>query len=288
MLWKGAIRNRKMTVTRFAPSPTGRLHLGHAFSALFAEAEVKEEADSLILRIEDIDSTRCRQEFTEGIIEDLSWLGIQWAPEVMFQSERFDFYTEALGRLRGQGLLYPCFCTRKDIAREIAVAGAAPHDQADVVYPGICRKLPETLRRQRVAGGEAHAWRLDSGKAVEIAGELSWTDLGLGSQRVCMDKLGDVVLARKDIARSYHLAVTVDDAGQGVTLVTRGEDLLDSTHVHRLLQELLELPVPQWHHHRLLRDAEGKRLAKREEGMTLRAIRESGKSAADVRVDLGF
>ena len=277
-----------MTVTRFAPSPTGRLHLGHAYSVLFAAAALEDEGDALLLRIEDIDITRCRQEFTEGIIEDLSWLGIQWSADVMLQSERLDIYAEALGKLRQQGLLYPCFCTRKDIAREIAVAGAAPHDQADVVYPGICRNLPETLRRQRVAGGQAHAWRLDSVKAVEMAGELSWIDLELGTRRVCMDKLGDVVLARKDIAGSYHLAVTIDDAAQGVTLVTRGEDLLESTHVHRLLQELLELPVPQWHHHRLLRDAEGKRFAKREEGMTLRAIRESGKSAAEVRGDLGF
>lgn len=277
-----------MTVTRFAPSPTGRLHLGHAYSALFAEAAAKEHGGDFLLRIEDIDLTRCRPEFTQGIIEDLSWLGIQWSAEVMLQSERADCYSAALGKLSEQGLLYPCFCTRRDIAMEISAAGGAPHDHADVPYPGICRRLPEELRLERVASGEAHALRLDSGKALEKAGELHWSDLLLGAQPVCMGKLGDVVLARKDIANSYHLAVCVDDAEQGVTLVTRGDDLLKSTHVHRLLQNLLGLPVPQWHHHRLLRDDGGRRFAKREESLTLSAIRESGKGADEVRCDLGF
>ena len=273
-----------MTVTRFAPSPTGKLHLGHAYSALFAEAAAKEQGGDFLLRIEDIDVTRCRPEFTQGILDDLSWLGIQWSTEVVYQSERLDSYSAALGKLSEQGLLYPCFCTRRDIA----AAGGAPHDQAEVVYPGICRSLPEELRLERIAAGEAYALRLDSGKALEQSGELYWGDLVLGMQPVCMGKLGDVVLARKDIANSYHLAVCVDDAAQGVTLVTRGEDLLEATHVHRLLQHLLGLPVPKWHHHHLLRDEEGRRFAKRQDSLTLSAIRGSGKSADEVRSDLGF
>ncbi len=277
-----------MTVTRFAPSPTGKLHLGHAYSALFAEAAAKEQGGNFLLRIEDIDVTRCRPEFTQGILDDLSWLGIQWSAEVVCQSERLDCYSEALDKLSDAGLLYPCFCTRRDIAIEIASAGGAPHDQAEVVYPGICRSLPEELRLERMAAGEAYALRLDSGKALEKSGELYWSDLVLGMQPVCMGKLGDVVLARKDIANSYHLAVCVDDAAQGVTLVTRGEDLIEATHVHRLLQHLLGLPVPKWHHHHLLRDEEGRRFAKRQDSLTLSAIRGSGKSADEVRRDLGF
>ncbi len=277
-----------MTVTRFAPSPTGRLHLGHAYSALFAEAAAKEQGGDFLLRIEDIDATRCRAEFTEGIINDLSWLGIQWSAEVVCQSGRLDCYSAALEKLSNEGLLYPCFCTRRDIAMEIAAAGGAPHHQAEVVYPGICRRLPEELRLERMATGEAYALRLDSAKALERAGGLHWSDLVLGEQAVSMAKFGDVVLARKDIANSYHLAVCVDDAAQGVTLVTRGEDLLEVTHIHRLLQHLLDLPVPKWHHHRLLRDEEGRRLAKRQNGLTLSAIRESGTGAEEVRRELGF
>ncbi len=277
-----------MTVTRFAPSPTGRLHLGHAYSALFAEAVAKEHGGKFLLRIEDIDVTRCRPEFAQGIIDDLSWLGIQWSGEVMFQSGREDAYSSFLDQLHAQGLLYPCFCTRKDIMREIAAAGGAPHGHGDIPYPGICRSLPEEVRMERLANGELHALRLDSSRALEKAGKLQWKDLGIGVQPVCMEKLGDVVLARKDIANSYHLAVCVDDATQGVTLVTRGEDLLESTHVHRLLQHLLGFPVPQWHHHTLLRDEQGRRFAKREAGLSLRAIRASGKGADEVRRDLGF
>lgn len=277
-----------MTVTRFAPSPTGRLHLGHAYSALFAEAVAKEHGGKFLLRVEDIDATRCRPEFAQGIIDDLSWLGIQWSGEVMFQSGRKDDYSRFLDQLLAQGLLYPCFCTRKDIMREITAAGGAPHGHGDIPYPGICRSLPEDVRMERLANGELHALRLDSSRALEKAGNLQWHDLGIGVQPVCMEKLGDVVLARKDIANSYHLAVCVDDATQGVTLVTRGEDLIESTHVHRLLQHLLGFPVPQWHHHALLRDEQGRRFAKREECLSLRAIRASGKKATEVRRDLGF
>ena len=277
-----------MTVTRFAPSPTGRLHLGHAYSALFAEAAAKEHGGEFFLRIEDIDVTRCRAEFTRGIFEDLSWLGIQWSAEVMFQSERPECYSAALENLREQGLLYPCFCTRKDITMEIAEAGGAPHGQADVPYPGICRRLAEKVRIERMANGQAYALRLDSRRALEKAGDLDWHDIVLGNRSVSMEKLGDVVLARKDIANSYHLAVCVDDAAQGVSLVTRGEDLLESTHVHRLLQHLLGFPVPKWHHHRLLKNEQGRRFAKREGALSLSAIRESGKSADEVRAELGF
>ena len=277
-----------MTVTRFAPSPTGRLHLGHAYSALFAEAVAKEHGGDFLLRVEDIDVTRCRPEFVQGIIDDLSWLGIQWSGKVMFQSERSDAYSAALDQLNDQGLLYPCFCTRKDIMREISAASDAPHGSANILYPGICKRLSEEVRMERLAHGDSHAMRLDSHKALELVGDLQWHDLEIGTRSVCMEKLGDVVLARKDITNSYHLAVCVDDAAQGVTLVTRGEDLLESTHVHRLLQQLLGFPVPQWHHHSLIRDEKGRRFAKRDGGLSLSAIRASGKDANEIRQELGF
>jgi len=262
--------------------------LGHAYSALFAEAVAKEHGGNFLLRVEDIDVIRCRPEFVQGIIDDLSWLGIQWSGKVMFQSERSDAYSVALDQLNDQGLLYPCFCTRKDIMREISAAGDAPHGPANILYPGICKRLSEEVRMERLANGDAHAMRLDSRKALERVGDLQWHDLEIGTRSVCMEKLGDVVLARKDITNSYHLAVCVDDAAQGVTLVTRGEDLLESTHVHRLLQQLLGFSVPQWHHHSLIRDEKGRRFAKRDGGLSLSALRASGKDANEIRQELGF
>lgn len=270
-------------ITRFAPSPTGRLHLGHAHSALAGWRAAREAGGRFLLRIEDIDPGRCRPEFVAGILEDLAWLGLDWDGPVRIQSAHFDDYRTALARLEREQLAYPCFCTRGDIQAEIARAGAAPHGPDGPLYPGTCRRLTMAERRDRVAAGRNFALRLDAGRAAALAGPLAWTDRGRGRQEVRPDLLGDVVLARKDSPTSYHLAVTVDDALQGVTLVTRGVDLFEATHVHRLLQALLDLDVPEWQHHALLTDAAGRRYAKRDRALTLAAMRESGMSPAEVR-----
>ena len=275
------------TVTRFAPSPSGLLHLGHALSALFAWHEAKRAGGRFLLRIEDIDLGRCRPEYEAAIFEDLAWLGLDWEQPVRRQSDQLADYRTALDRLADAELLYPCFCTRKEIQAEIARAGRAPHGPEGPLYPGLCKALPTEERRQRVAAGEPHALRLDMARAVAAAGPLTWREQDRETA-AAPETLGDVVLARKDIATSYHLAVTLDDALQGVTLVTRGEDLLPATHVHRLLQALLDLPVPRWHHHGLLADETGRRLAKRDDARALRTLREAGHSPAEVRALAGF
>jgi glutamyl-Q tRNA(Asp) synthetase len=252
-------------VTRFAPSPTGRLHLGHAYSALMAHDFAREREGTFLLRIEDIDPGRVRTDFVDGIFEDLLWLGLEWDGEMIYQSERLDVYVGALERLKAMGLLYPCFCTRADIAASVA----APHGAEGVLYPGTCRGLVDPDL------SAPHAWRLDVVRAMAQAGSLSWTNHG---QEIPAEPglLGDVVLARKDAPASYHLAVTLDDAAQGVTDVVRGRDLFAATHVHRLLQALLDLPVPLYHHHGLLADADGNRLAKRHGAPTLADLRGNG------------
>ena len=275
-------------VTRFAPSPTGFLHLGHAYAALFAFSEAARARGRFVLRIEDIDRSRCRDEFEAAIFEDLAWLGLEWSSGVRRQSDRMEDYADALARLDALGTIYPCFCTRRDIRNEVKRAGAAPHPGQGFVYPGTCRGLDEETRRRRIAMGEPHAWRLDSRRAAEIAGPLVWHDRKRGAQRVEARALDDIVVARKDVPTSYHLAVTIDDALAGVTLVTRGNDLFEATAVHRLLQALLGLPVPVWHHHALISDANGVRLAKRNRAMTLRALRRSGRSPAEIRAMVGF
>ncbi len=271
-----------MPVTRFAPSPTGLLHLGHAYSALFA-ARAAGPDGIFRLRLEDIDRTRCRAEFAQAIEADLAWLGLDWLRPVRRQSAHFAEYQAALDRLDGMGLLYPCFCTRAEIAQ----AMAAPHGLPGL-YPGTCRGLSPEIRTERIAAGAAHAWRLDVAKALALTGPLAWRDLGMGTIAADPMRLGDVVLARKEIPASYHLAVTWDDAEEGIELVTRGADLVESTHIHRLLQALLALPVPVWHHHRLILDAAGKRLAKRDRAPTLAALRAEGVSPTDVRAMTGI
>ena len=275
-----------MTVTRFAPSPTGRLHIGHAYSALFAAQAAA--GGRFLLRIEDIDLGRCRPEFEEGIYEDLAWLGLEWETPVRRQSDHFDDYRAALRRLDEDRLIYPCFCTRKDILREVEQAGQAPHGPDGVLYPGTCRTLSPDEREALAEAGEPHALRLDMAKAVDAVGPLTFEDRARG--RIVVEGLGcgDVVLARKDAPTSYHLAVTVDDAIQDVTLVTRGEDLLHATHIHRILQALLGLPEPEYWHHGLLTGADGKRFAKRDQSLTLQALREAGRSPAEVRAMAGF
>ena len=272
-----------MIVTRFAPSPTGYLHLGHAYSALFAWRAARAASGRFLLRIEDIDRTRCRPEFTTAIIEDLAWLGLDWDGAVRMQSEHFDDYRAALEKLSSRGLIYPCFCTRADIAAEIARAGGAPQGEEAPLYPGTCRKLSREERARRIAAGESYALRLDMANAVALTGPLSWEDDKGGRVEAQPLSLGDVVLARKDVPTSYHLAVTVDDALQGVTLVTRGVDLRAATHIHRLLQALLDLPIPRYRFHKLLTDGSGKRFAKRDKALTLRTLREAGRTPAEVR-----
>ena len=277
-----------MIVTRFAPSPTGRLHLGHAHSALLGHRRAREAGGRFLLRIEDIDGTRCRPEFVDAIGEDLAWLGIDWDGEVRRQSRHMADYLGGLDRLRAAGLLYPCFCTRAEIKAEIGRSGAAPHGPDGPLYPGTCRVLGEDERMGRIEAGRPYAFRLDMAKARAGAGKLTWHDRRRGEQRAEPERFGDVVLGRKETPASYHLAVTLDDALQGVTLVTRGEDLLASTDVHRLLQALLGLPTPDYEHHPLILDAAGRRLAKRDGAPTLAALRDQGRSPADVRTMAGF
>ncbi len=266
-----------MTITRFAPSPTGRLHLGHAYSAMLAHDHARSRAGTFLLRIEDIDPGRSRTEHVAGILEDLDWLGLRHDGAVVFQSDRLPIYADALERLKRRGLAYPCFCTRSEIAAEVAASASAPHGPDGPLYPGTCRRLDAQEVRRRMAM-QPHAWRLDVGKALLSCsgkGPLAWSDNGALVQ-ARPEMFGDVVLARKDAPTSYHLAVTVDDAAQGVTDVVRGRDLYEATHVHRLLQALLNLPTPQYHHHGLLTDDAGRRLAKRNGAPTIASLREAG------------
>ncbi len=283
-------------ITRFAPSPTGYLHLGHAYSALFTAEQSQKIGGQFLLRIEDIDTPRVKPEFEDAIYEDLTWLGLNWETPVRRQSEHFDEYRAGLDKLDAQGLLYPCFCSRREIRAEIEKSGAAPHAQPNSpargpegpLYPGTCRRLSEAERQSRKGQGKPFALRLDSAKATESTGTLVWSDAEKGDVEVTLDLLGDVVLARKDTPASYHLAVTIDDHLQGVTLVTRGEDLFPSTHVHRLLQALLGLDTPGYHHHRLLTGGDGEQLAKRKQSTPIRSLREAGKTPAEVRALAGF
>jgi glutamyl-Q tRNA(Asp) synthetase len=272
--------------TRFAPSPSGLMHLGHAYSALFAHRLAVSGEGRFVLRIEDIDSGRCKPEFEDAIIEDLAWLGLEWEEPYLRQSERLDLYVAGLAQLEKTGLLYPCFCTRTDIAEEIKRAGAAPHlshhGPDGPLYPGICKHLSASERAQRIADNESYALRLDMDAAVSAAGTLTWHDRTRGEQTAQPEIFGDIVLARKDVSTSYHLAVTIDDAAQGVSLVTRGDDLFAATHIHRLLQALLGLEVPEWHHTVLLVNNKGTRLAKRDKAFTLRAMREAGTDPEDL------
>ncbi|MEO6214913.1 MAG: glutamyl-Q tRNA(Asp) synthetase [Sphingomonas sp.] len=293
-------------VTRFAPSPTGLLHIGHAWSAILAHDRACEAGGRFLLRIEDIDGTRSRPEFIAAILRDLEWLGLSWDDPALLQSERLPVYAEALERLKAMGLLYPCFCTRAEIAASLS----APHGDAAPVYPGTCRHLASSERERRMAG-EQHAWRLDMAKAIaslptvtpdlfrgpsgsQAQGReghltaaqwmpeqvrhdegLVWHDEIAGDVIATPEIHGDVILARKDAPASYHLAVTIDDAAQNITHIVRGRDLFAATHVHRLLQALLDLPTPIYRHHALLADATGERLAKRNKAPTLESMRDA-------------
>jgi len=268
-------------VTRFAPSPTGRLHVGHAWSALMAQDAARAAGGSFRLRIEDIDGARSRPEHVDGIIEDLTWLGVTWDGPVIFQSERLEFYAAALDRLKALDLAYPCFCTRADIA----ASASAPHGPEGPLYPGTCRMLDSQKRAARIAT-EPHAWRIDMARAVARTGPLTWVDADRGMVAADPVAAGDVVLARKDAPTSYHLAATLDDAAMGISFVLRGNDLFAATHIHRLLQALLDLPTPLYRHHPLLIGPDGKRLAKRTAGISLQQLREGGVDPARLSADL--
>ncbi|HEU5483082.1 MAG TPA: tRNA glutamyl-Q(34) synthetase GluQRS [Sphingomicrobium sp.] len=264
-----------MLTSRFAPSPTGQLHLGHAYSAALAHRAAREAGGRFLLRIEDLDQTRSRPGFVVGIEEDLRWLGLDWDGEPLVQSRRSGAYEDALEELRARGLVYPCFCTRSDIAAALS----APHGPASAHYPGTCRGLPDNPGRRVTA---PHSWRLDAAKALALTGLPAWTERGGRQFTACADEIDDEILARKDAPASYHLACVVDDAASDVTLVVRGADLRASTPVQRLLQMLLGLPEPRYQHHPIAVHQDGRRLAKRDLAPTLRALRERGLKGHDL------
>ena len=274
-------------VTRFAPSPTGYMHLGHAYAAIFAWRAARERNGRFLLRIEDIDRDRCRPEFEAAILEDLDWLGLDWDGQPRRQSDNMADYKRALDKLFSLDLLYPCFCTRKEILAEISNADVAPHSTDGPIYPGTCRALAPKERTIRLERAIPYALRLNMRKAHAVKGPLTWKDREQGIQNVDYNA-GDIVLARKDIPTSYHLAVTLDDHRQRITLVTRGMDLFNASHVHRLLQGLLGLNTPEWEHHKLIIDEEGGRLSKRGRALTIQALRRAGESPASVRAMVGF
>lgn len=281
------------TVLRFAPSPNGYLHLGHAYSALMNSQIACETGGRYLLRMENIDTTRCRPEFERAVCEDLAWLGIRWEEPVRRQSDHFDDYARALQRLERRGLVYPCFCSRGDVMATVASRSDWPLDpDGTPIYPGTCTHLSMAQRARRFAAGERASYRLDMARALAIAGnDLTWSEYRGGSQRFEAPAnpaaWGDAVLSRKDIATSYHIAVVVDDAAQGITDVVRGEDLFMATGLHRILQVLLDLPAPNYHHHVLLRDNAGQKLAKSLRAKALRSFRQDGHSAESVLARIG-
>jgi glutamyl-Q tRNA(Asp) synthetase len=268
-------------LTRFAPSPTGELHLGHAYSAVLAHEAARAAGGRFLIRIDDIDGSRSREEYVGASLADLAWLGIGWDGDPVRQSARLGDYAAALDVLRARGLVYPCFCTRADIAASLS----APHGPSGAVYPGTCRGLSDTERQRRIAA-EPHCWRLDTARGLAETGELQWEEAGQGLRAADPRAHGDIVLARKDAPASYHLASTLDDAAMGVTHIIRGADLIASTDVHRLLQALLCLPTPLYRHHALVCGADGKRLAKRDAAASLAALRAAGIDGRALAADL--
>jgi glutamyl-Q tRNA(Asp) synthetase len=283
-------------VFRFAPSPNGYLHLGHALSAMINSDMARAAGGRLLLRIEDIDATRCRPEYEAAIIEDLDWLGLTFEPQVRRQSEHFAAYREALETLQDRGLVYPSFESRREIAQLVAARDASwPRDPDGApLYPGTAKQMSRAERERRMAAGEPYALRLDMATAEARCGPLTWSETGCGpagesgTVRGAPQAWGDVVLGRKETPTSYHLAVVVDDALQGISHVVRGADLFWSTSVHRVLQTLLDLPVPMYHHHRLIHDASGHKLAKSTRSTALRELRRQGASPKDIRQMVGL
>ena len=292
-------------ITRFAPSPTGHLHLGHALAAIEAFDMAMERGGRFLLRMEDIDVGRAKPEFEEAIYEDLEWLGLSWESPVRRQSEHMDDYAGALATLDEMGLLYPCFCTRKEIMAEIEQSRTAPHllnqGPDGPPYPGTCLNMDAHEVKNKESENAPYALRLNMKKAMAVVGEMSplkwpaltwpaltwptltWIDKNKGEITAQPEIFGDVVLARKDVPTSYHLAVTLDDHLQGVTLVSRGKDLFAATHLHRLLQALLSLDTPVYAHHNMMKNEDGSRMSKREKSMTLKSLRESGHKPSDIK-----
>ena len=286
-------------LTRFAPSPTGYLHLGHAFSAMTVFDAARDAGGTCLLRVEDIDVTRCKPEYETAVYEDLGWLGCEWPEPVRRQSKHFSEYHSALEKLHAKGLVYRCFKTRKEIAEDIARAPHHPGEGPEgVIYPGPSEPMSADEEAERFNKGEAFAWRLSISACRDFLGEafdrLSFIETGegpdgeTGEVRARPETLGDVILGRKDVGTSYHLACTHDDALQGVTHVIRGVDLYFATHLHRLLQELMGWPVPVYRHHKLMLDETGKRFAKRDQSLTLRALREAGETPNSLRQRVGL
>lgn len=266
-----------MIITRFAPSPTGWLHLGHGYSALVAHDQARSAGGQYLVRIDDLDAGRVRDTYRKAILEDLAWLGLAPDAPPLVQSSRLSAYTAALDRLRATKLAYPCFCTRADIAAQVAASVAAPHGPDGPAYPGTCRGIDEGTAIQRITAGQAHCWRLNMTEALDRVGRpLKWDDALKGQVIADPAPFGDIVLARRDAPAAYHLASTVDDAHQGITLVVRGSDLFAATHIHRLLQALLDLPTPAYHHHALIAGSDGRRLAKRDDAASIASLRQGG------------
>lgn len=274
--------------TRFAPSPTGRLHLGHVLAAKVAHDLARKNGGEFLLRHEDIDGSRIREEYYAGIEEDLRWLGLDWDGEPLRQTGRLGAYAEALKTLQDRGFVYPCFCTRREIQNEIATMASAPQGPEGPLYPGICKSITAEEALQKIQTGQPHAWRLNAELAAKQTGPLTFTDLRFGKIPVDPFLLGDVVLARKDIGSAYHLAVVVDDAFQKISHVTRGEDLLPSTHVHRILQSILGFSEPVYLHHELIVDENGKRLAKRNDALSIATLRETGSTPVSIFEKIQF
>lgn len=262
------------------------MHVGHLLAALRARELADAHGGRCLLRVEDIDQRAQHQEYLDLMYEDLRWLGLHFDGEVMVQTHRFDAYRAVLEKLRHMGLLYPCFCSRSEIKAQLAEMGRAPHATLGYLYPGTCRRLPQEQVEEKLAAGVPHSWRLDMQRVQDMIGCPVWHDMYRGTQRCVPVAYGDVVLARKDFPASYHLSVVVDDAAQGVTHITRGEDLFESTHIHRALQGVLGLPVPVYAHHSLLRDNAGKRLAKRDGARSIASLRAAGYTPRQVRDSL--
>jgi len=263
-------------VVRFAPSPNGLLHLGHAYAAIFAHDYARERGGRFLLRIEDIDTARSRPEFVEAVLADLHWLGLDWDEEPIFQSKRFDSYAQAAEKLKAMNLLYPCFCTRSSM-RELQSEQPQPMGPDGPIYAGTCRHLGDDEAKDRMLE-DRYSWRLNAERAVHLAGELTWHDERRGAITATPEALGDVVLIPKETPVAYHLAVTLDDARDGITHVVRGQDLFASTHIHRLLQALLDLPTPTYVHHPVLLDDSGSKLAKSRDSASLSVLRNAGEN----------
>jgi glutamyl-Q tRNA(Asp) synthetase len=291
-----AISQINGAITRFAPTPSGYLHLGHAYSAFFAERAARSRKGKFALRIENNDKARCLEKYERALLDDLSWLGLSWENPVRRQLDHTQDYLNGISKLKDMGIIYPCFCSRKEIWNEVNRISNAPHNAVigglGPIYPGTCRSMTLDEQENRILSGHQHAFRLDTMRAIQIVRreqeDFHWEDLDYGKQAAKPEIFGDFIIARKDRATSYHLSVVIDDAAQSVDLVTRGDDLRDVTHIHFLLQKLLKLETPRYQFHRLLLDNNGKRYAKRDNAQSLRVLRAQGITPVQIIKSFGF